>query len=57
MGPGAFKEQEVEWILDVVNLWSFGAGRNVGWVLGRESDLACFDWKPGPYVCLAIARA
>ena len=29
-GAGAFKEQEVEWILDVVNLWGFGAGGNVG---------------------------
>ena len=29
-GAGAFKEQEVEWILDVVNLWDFGAGGNVG---------------------------
>ena len=29
-GAGAFKEEEVVWILDVVNLWGFGAGGNVG---------------------------
>lgn len=29
-GAGAFKEEEVACILDVVNLWGFGAGGNVG---------------------------
>lgn len=58
-GAGAFKEQEVEWILDVLNLWGFGAGGHVGWVLGRESDSACLDWKPVTYVyvCLGVTRA
>lgn len=50
------KDQEVEWILDMSTLQGSWAGGNVGWELGSEPDLECFDWEPVTYTCLVARR-